>query len=77
MDDKKLTSGRCPHCGGVEVAAGLKLHQNTEVNRVGLAYKTAKIFITVEQLYADLCLNCGSVVRFFVKETQRNWLQKE
>lgn len=77
MDDKKLTGGRCPHCGGVEVAAELKLHLNAEVHTLGLAYKTAKIFVGAEQLYADLCLNCGSVVRFFVKETQRNWVQKE
>jgi hypothetical protein len=76
MDGTKLTGARCPHCGGVEVA-GLMVHQNAEVNQVGLAYKTAKIFITVEQLYADLCLNCGTVVRFFVKETNRKWVQKE
>lgn len=76
MDEKKLTGGRCPHCGGVEVAAEVMVHQNAEVNRIGIAYK-AMIFNTVEQLYADLCLNCGRVVSFYVKEPKRNWIQKD
>ena len=76
MDGKKLTGGRCPYCGGAQVAAGLIVHQNAEVNRVGIAYK-AKLFNTVEQLYTDLCLDCGRVVSFYVKEPKRNWIQKD
>ena len=76
MDGKKLTDGRCPHCGGVEVAAGLVVTQTAEVNPIGLGYTVAKIFSGSEQLCADLCLGCGSVVRLFVKELKRNWIQK-
>ncbi len=75
MNEKKLTGGRCPHCGGVEVAAGVQVIQNAEVGRIGVAYKTAKIFVAAEQLWADLCMNCGTVVRIFVKETKRDWVQ--
>jgi hypothetical protein len=26
-----------------------------------------------EKLYADLCKGCGTVSRFYVRETDRNW----
>ncbi|MDP2875667.1 MAG: hypothetical protein Q8O00_05735 [Holophaga sp.] len=51
------------------------MNQNAEVGRIGLAYKAAVIFVTTEQLQADLCQACGTVVRFFVKEPKRNWIQ--
>ena len=76
MEDVKLTGGRCPNCGGSEVAAGLQVIQNAEVGRIGLAYKTARIFVGAEQLLADTCTSCGTVVRLFVKEPKRNWVQK-
>jgi hypothetical protein len=70
-----FTSGRCPYCGSSDLALGLKANQNAEVGTIGLAYKAAKIFVGTELLRADLCLSCGSVVRFFVKESKRNWIQ--
>jgi len=76
MEGKILTGGRCPLCGGVEVAAGLIVNQSTEVLRIGLAYKAGGFMTACEPLRADLCQNCGSVVRLFVKEPKRNWLQK-
>ena len=66
---------RCPHCGGNNVVIGLKLNQNADAGRIGLPYRTAAIFIGTEPLHADLCRTCGSVVRLFVKETKRNWVQ--
>jgi hypothetical protein len=71
-----LGGGRCPHCGGGDVAMGLNVNQSAEVGRIGLAYKAAAIFTGTEPLHADLCRTCGSVVRFFVKEPKRNWIQK-
>jgi len=66
---------RCPFCGSGDVIAGLKLNQNAEVGRIGLAYKAAAIFTGTEPLLADLCRACGSVVRFFVKDSTRKWIQ--
>lgn len=65
--------GKCPHCGG-EVVPGLAVNQNAEVGAIGLSYKTRFLFIGTEQLRADLCRTCGTVVRLFVKETNRNWV---
>jgi len=68
-------SARCPHCGSTDVITGLKVSQNAEVGRIGLAYKAAVLFVGTEELHADLCRGCGSVIRFFVKETNRNWIR--
>jgi hypothetical protein len=43
---------------------------------IGLAYKAAAIFTGAETLCADLCRACGTVLRFFVKEPGRNWIQQ-
>jgi len=66
---------RCPHCGSADVITGLKVNQNAEVGRIGLAYKAAVLFVGTEELRADLCHACGSVIRFFVKEPSRNWIR--
>jgi len=67
---------RCPHCGGNDVVMGLKLNQTADAGSIGLPYSTATIFSGTEPLHADLCRTCGNVVRLFVKEPKRNWIQK-
>ena len=66
---------RCPHCGSSDVVTNLRMNQTAEPGRIGLAYKAAGIFGGTELLHADLCGACGSVVRFFVENRQRNWVQ--
>jgi hypothetical protein len=50
-------------------------NQNADVGSIGLRYKTGFLFLGTEQLQADLCRSCGSIVRLFVKDTKRNWVQ--
>ena len=69
-------SKSCPHCGGSDIATGVNLTQTGHVRlNLGLAYKAAGIFTGAEMLYADLCRGCGSVLRFFVRNPKRNWMQ--
>lgn len=67
---------RCPRCGGLDIVQGLKLNQTAEAGNIGLPYKAIGIFVGTEPLLADLCRTCGSVLRFFVKDPARNWIQK-
>lgn len=69
------TSGSCPHCGGTEVSHGLELNQNAEAGTIGLSYKAVGIFRGTEALWADLCRSCGTVIRFYVKKTDRKWIE--
>lgn len=64
----------CPHCGGTNLAKGLGLNQNAEVGRIGLPYRAAGIFTGTETLHADLCQDCGTVLRLFVLEPGRKWI---
>lgn len=65
----------CPECGGSEIAQGLRLDQTADAGHIGLSYKAAAIFRATEPLCADLCLKCGTVMRLFVKNPDRKWVQ--
>ena len=67
---------KCPHCGGTNITRGIRVSQTAEAGNIGLSYKTKFLIVGTEQLYADVCNNCGTVVRFFVKETDRQWYVK-
>jgi hypothetical protein len=71
-----IEGDRCPRCGGTDVVRGIELNQNAEVGRIGLEYKAAGIFRGTEQLLADLCRGCGTVVRLFVQTTDRRWITR-
>ena len=70
-------SARCPRCGGSDLIGGVQMGLTAEVGSLGLRYRAAKIFSGVEAMRAELCRGCGTVVRFYVKETNRNWSCKE
>ena len=64
----------CTHCSSNSITRNVKVKQSTDVGTVGLAYKRAGIFHVSEQLLADLCTECGTIVRLYVSETDRNWV---
>lgn len=67
-------SDRCPHCGGGDVVHAIEVIQNAEVGRIGLEYKVLGPLRGAEPLLADLCRGCGTVVRLFVRTTDRKWI---
>ncbi len=75
LQEGAISNERCPHCDGGDILTGVKIGQNAEVGRIGLVYKTAAIFQGAEQLFGDLCQTCGTVMRFYVKDPNRNWVR--
>jgi len=69
--------GKCPQCGGTNLATGLTMNQNVEVGPFGLVYRALGIMRGTELLHADLCLTCGTVTRLYVKRTDRKWDQEK
>jgi hypothetical protein len=67
---------KCPHCAGVELIRGVRLGLTAGAGSVGLKYRTLLVLVRTEPLYADVCKGCGSVARFYVRETDRNWLME-
>ncbi len=66
----------CIYCSSTNIQSDILIDQNTTVpGGIGLKYR-AKILVCVEPVYAELCKDCGSIIRIYVKNTDRNWCQK-
>lgn len=66
---------KCTHCGSERIEQGIAWGKSTETGNVGLKYKAA-IFVGVVQAYSDLCLDCGTILRSYIKEdTNRQWVK--
>jgi hypothetical protein len=63
---------KCIYCGSTNSHRNISIGLSAETGSVGLQFKV-KIFIGVEPFYADLCKDCGSVSRLYVKNVEKNW----
>jgi hypothetical protein len=67
---------KCPNCGGEHIESGIAWGKSTESGNVGLKYQI-KIIFGVTQVYSDLCLDCGEIVRSYIKDTtDKKWVKK-
>ena len=68
---------KCLNCGGNNFEEGISIGLSNEPGNVGPVYKANFMVHSVTQLYCDLCLDCGEVGRFYIKDiTNRNWIKK-
>ncbi|MBQ2461301.1 MAG: hypothetical protein IJ210_11855 [Clostridia bacterium] len=64
----------CPYCGSERIETEIAWGKSTETGNVGLKYKMMLGIVGVAQVYSDLCLDCNSIVRSYIKEdTDKNW----
>ena len=67
----------CPYCGSERIEYGIAWGKSAETGNVGLKYATGTGFFSavgVVQVYSDLCLDCKSVLRTYIKEdTNKIW----
>ena len=75
MDEPPARTSSCPHCGATQLARGVEVNQTAEAGHIGLAYRVARILRGTEGLRADLCRSCGTVVRLYVRNTDRRWVE--
>ena len=61
---------KCPCCGSERIEEGIAWGQTAEVGNIGLRYITGKVIkvIGVSEVYSDLCLDCGTIVRTYIKD---------
>ncbi|MGA2554842.1 MAG: hypothetical protein ABSG04_01025 [Verrucomicrobiota bacterium] len=64
----------CPECGGADIAKSIGIAKMTEAGSIGLGYSTDYFVKASEPLVADLCRNCGTVVRLYVKKVDKRWV---
>lgn len=64
----------CSYCGSENIVEGVSWVQSMEGTReVGLRHQ-GRFFLGVSQVYSDLCLDCGTIVRSYVKELDKNYV---
>ena len=71
----------CPFCGSERIEIGIAWGKlEAKGGNVGLKYTNGKGLIAplgVAQAYSDLCLDCKTILRTYIKEdTDKNWVYK-
>jgi len=66
----------CSNCGGNHIESGVAIGKSVETGNIGPKYNKG-LLVGVTQMYCDLCLDCGEILRFYIKDrTDRNWNKK-
>lgn len=67
---------KCPYCGSERIESRILWSKTAETGAIGLAYKSA-IFVGTAQVYSDLCLDCGSIIKTYIEgDTNKKWIKK-
>ncbi len=66
----------CAFCGSANIVRGVKIDQTADAGGIGLSYKTRFLIVGTESIFADLCDDCGSVLRTVEKAPGRKWVTK-
>jgi hypothetical protein len=77
MSSPKSTTEKtatCAECGGTDIAKSIGIAKMTEAGSIGLGHDTDYFVKATEPLVVDLCRNCGTVVRLYVKRPQKRWV---
>lgn len=68
---------KCPYCGSERIEIGVSWGKSSEGGNVGLKYTLGTGIFSprgVVQVYSDLCLDCKSILRSYIKEdTNKSW----
>lgn len=67
---------KCIYCHSVNLQSDIEIGQTAETGDIGLNYQTKFLLIGVEPFYAELCKDCGSINRLYVKHTHKKWIIK-
>ena len=68
----------CPNCNSTNIRKDSTISLIGDAGGIGIQYeKTDTMFYktATEPILADYCLDCGTIVRFFMKEPKRKWLK--
>ena len=67
---------KCPFCNSERIVKGIAWGKSGEGGNVGLKYRQS-FLVGVVQVYSDLCLDCKSIVRSYIKEdTDKEWSKR-
>ena len=59
---------KCLYCQSKNIEQGILVHnQDNPTLKIGLMYQKNQFRYEVEPLYVDLCTDCGTIIRTYVK----------
>ena len=66
----------CPFCGSQHIETEIAWGKTAKTGNIGLKYKAGFMgMIAVADVYSDLCLDCKSIIRSYIKEeTDKTWV---
>ena len=69
---------KCPYCGSERIEIGVAWGKTSQTGNVGLKNHTGMLgMVGVAEVYSDLCLDCKSIVRSYIKDdTDKDWIKK-
>ncbi len=65
----------CPDCGNTDIIAGIAVSQTAVSGEIGLSYKSFGVLTASAPMFADLCSDCGTIVRIYVRDTKKPWIK--
>ena len=64
---------KCPYCQSENIEEGiLVMNESVPTMEIGLMYRKNQFNYGLEQLYVDVCTDCGSIIRTYVKGDIKN-----
>ncbi|MTI95857.1 MAG: hypothetical protein FH749_10300 [Firmicutes bacterium] len=67
----------CKQCGSGNIKQGIIMGQTSGAGYIGPQYK-ATFLTSVARTYCDLCLECGEILRMYIKQsTDKKWTLEE
>ena len=78
LTNKKNFMNKCIYCGSENLEKELPMRGSKSIGNLHFNYandaRLAAMFATENEIiFADLCNDCGSITRFYVKNTKRFW----
>ncbi|MBO4879038.1 MAG: hypothetical protein J5544_02140 [Clostridia bacterium] len=65
---------KCPYCGSEHIEEGVAWGKTVDTGCVGLRYTRGTLWTGIAQVYSDLCLDCGAILKSYIKEdTKKEW----
>ena len=66
----------CKNCNSTKIEEGISIGKSADTGNIG-PKSTKGILTYVSQMYCDICLDCGEIIRFYIKDdTDRKWVKK-
>ena len=65
---------KCIYCGSEKLIKNVRIGLTAEIGDIGPEY--GNILVGTEQMFADICGDCGSISRFHIKDVNRKWITK-